>query len=488
MTNIRYVCLSDMHFGAANSVLTELDNNQTTVDPNATSPMLNALVAALTALIGSNDKGTPKPTLILNGDILELALATDNVAYMAFERFLDLIFPKRGDALFDRVVHYLPGNHDHHLWETARELQYSTLINRREPDESLPIPWHATRLYPDDDPRAVESEVLNRVAARRHSGHDVRFRVSYPNLGLRCTHNDTTVVVHHGHFVESMYMLMSTLRQMILPQPRSPVDVWDLEAENFAWIDFFWSTLGRSGEVGTDVALIYDMLQSDDAIKKLARNLATGVAAKTPRKGWTRSRWLTRVALKLLIQRVALKLANSERSTPGETLSANAQRGLDTFLQGPVVRQLCSEAGPQTPARPERVKFVFGHTHKPFSQSRTVVGLGNTVHVFNSGGWVVDTLVAEPRHGASIVLIDDALEIASVCLYRQETVTADYAVALDASLPAEHGPFHERLETVIDPKAQPWSTISSTAATVVRERQRLLKRIIDNAIAEPPAV
>ena len=30
--------------------------------------------------------------------------------------------------MFDPVVHYVPGNHDHHEWEIARESQYVTYV------------------------------------------------------------------------------------------------------------------------------------------------------------------------------------------------------------------------------------------------------------------------------------------------------------------------------------------------------------------------
>ena len=52
--------------------------------------------------------------------------------------------------------------------------------------------------------------------------------------------------------------LMSRLRDILYPgQRQTPVeDIDRLEEENFAWIDFLWSTLGRSGQVGEDMALI----------------------------------------------------------------------------------------------------------------------------------------------------------------------------------------------------------------------------------------
>ena len=54
------------------------------------------------------------------------------------------------------------------------------------------------------------------------------------------------MIIHHGHYIESMYLLMSNLNQLMFNKPL-PTDVAEIEEDNFAWIDFFWSSLGRSG-------------------------------------------------------------------------------------------------------------------------------------------------------------------------------------------------------------------------------------------------
>jgi hypothetical protein len=74
MPDIRFVCLSDVHFGAENSILSCLVKDDLVVDTTTASPVLDRLVAALATLIEANEDKTRKPTLILNGDILELAL------------------------------------------------------------------------------------------------------------------------------------------------------------------------------------------------------------------------------------------------------------------------------------------------------------------------------------------------------------------------------------------------------------------------------
>jgi hypothetical protein len=348
--------------------------------------------------------------------------------------------------------------------------------------DPLPIPWHSTRLYPHGDPRPVQAELLDQLARRRHKEQGVNFRVSYPNMGLRSEDGRTVVVFHHGHFVESIYHLMTTMKDYIFPGRAEPTEVWDIEAENFAWIDFFWSTLGRSGDVGEDVGLVYDMLQSPAAIEKLAGNLASGIAKKLPRQGvigWFH--WLIRLVLDKGLKMVASNIAVSERKTPTKALSDKAEPGLLAYLGGPMLKQLASETHNEDGQLPEQLKFVFGHTHKPFVGTRTIPGLAQPVRIFNSGGWVVDTPEIEKLHGANLVLIDENLEVACVRLYNQAARAADYQVRMDDGLPVEQGDFYRRLSRLIDDNADVWNTFSAAAASLVVEREQALKRIIANA-------
>lgn len=146
MPDIRYVCLSDTHFGADNSLMTSMKAGDAEGDPTQASPVVVSLVECLRDLISRNE-APRKPSLILNGDILELALTTDNRAAMAFERFLELIMPPGQEPLFDSRFFYLPGNHDHHLWETAREAQYSRYISGIKKGVYLDNPWHTTSSF-----------------------------------------------------------------------------------------------------------------------------------------------------------------------------------------------------------------------------------------------------------------------------------------------------------------------------------------------------
>ena len=185
MSKIKYVCLSDMHLGAENSLLTKLTDDCSDTEPTKPSPALVQLVECLRSLIKPN--GDDKPTLVLNGDILELALTTDNLAAMAFERFIELILPADESRRLFREIIYIPGNHDHHLWETARETQYVNYISTdpgQQPGKRLDVPWHTTKIFGS---KLVPATFLNGIIHR------------YPHLA------DKDGSIHHQHSLSKLW-------------------------------------------------------------------------------------------------------------------------------------------------------------------------------------------------------------------------------------------------------------------------------------------
>jgi hypothetical protein len=461
MSDIRWVCLSDTHFGAENSLLSHVPAGANEVDPATASPVLQALISCLKAVIATN-AGPRRPTLVLNGDIVELALAQDNVAAMVFDRFIDLAFTG-AEPLFDDTILYLPGNHDHHLWETARERQYSDYIRAVPPASRLCPPWHVTRLFDRPDSAHPQAELLTALVQRR-CGPTRIVEVVYPNFGLAADDTARVVLFHHGHFVEPLYRLMSTLKAALFPSQQPGQDVWDWEADNFAWIDFFWSTLGRSGDAGADVGLIYDMLQDRPAIARLAGNAGNLAGSHLPAPP------VARLVLSWLLRHVA-RHARPERAHADVLLTQSGETGLVEYLTGPLLRQLTRE---RPGAQDAEVSFVFGHTHKPFERVTTFDGFSKPVSLYNTGGWVVDTETTAPLHGAAVVVVDDDLRVASLRMYNQASDRAAYRVALD-SLAHE---FSQRLATVINFASSPWREFSELVAVAVEERHQILHRII----------
>src|SRR5262245_24661968 len=102
MPDVRYICLSDTHLGADTSLLTTLDASGH-VDPSRPSETLVCLAACLRSLAESN-QGPEKPALVLNGDVLEMALATTNVAVMSFQRALELLLPRNETPFISRMI------------------------------------------------------------------------------------------------------------------------------------------------------------------------------------------------------------------------------------------------------------------------------------------------------------------------------------------------------------------------------------------------
>jgi hypothetical protein len=485
MPDIRYVCLSDLHLGAQNSLLTNVTGDGVVPDPLRPSPTLAAFVECLGELIGRNEDLRTKPQLILNGDVLELALASDEVAVMAFERFVQLALEEHD--LFDHTIHYVPGNHDHHLWETARERQYGDYIARHEAGSPIEPPWHTTHLFAAHDPRLrqerqVDAELLNAVIHRFPRLRDVTVEVHYPNFGLRSA-GDRAVAFHHGHYAEAIYRLMSRARTTLFPASQAGMDVWDWEAENFAWIDFFWSTLGRSGTWGADVGLLYDMLQDARALEAVGRNLADAAAARGPRTvpGLAR-RWAARAVLRRAASRIgSLERSQSAASAshPDSTvqLTPAGVTGLKELVEGPLARQLRAECG----AVPERVVFVLGHTHKPYEARCDYLGYPGTVDVYNTGGWVVDTLEPEVQQGAAAVLIDEELQALTVRLYNQQRGQGPSPVRVTAVAPS---PFLDRIGGLVRPDDEPWASLARAVAVAGPERAAGLEAIIDAGIAK----
>ena len=471
MADIRYAIMSDLHFGAENSMLTSLRERPAhgtdsgfSADPQRPSPVLAGLIDGLRALTRDQDR---PPTLILAGDVLDLALSPDEVSATVFRGFAQLAFGS-GQAVFDPVIHYLPGNHDHHLWETTRENQYADYLCAQPADAELSAPWHTTKLAPSAEQPVASSTLLTGLIRSQPGCGGVEVGVSYPNLALRTPDERRCLVVSHGHYTESIYSLMSQLKDILYPGQRrsGPQHIDLLEEENFAWIDFLWSTLGRSGQVGSDMGLIYADLTSPADIDALVSNLVTALIAKGKGPAWLHppERW----ALNAIFRREVNRVARSERGTPTVTLTSQGQAGLRTYLEGPVRDQLRREWGHV----PEDVSFVYGHTHKPFVDRWTVGGFPAPVRILNTGGWVVDTALPAPVQAGVVVLVSDELDAASLQFYRQGGVPSPVQLLPP---PAGEPPsaWHTELQSRIDAGAEPWASLSESAAQTAAQRHRL---------------
>lgn len=472
MPDVCYVCLSDLHLGADNSLLTALDPDGTTA-PLATPPVLSRLGACLRWLVSQNE--SPKPAgLVLNGDVLELALTTPNFATMAFDRFVEQFFPPDDAGRFDHRLLFVPGNHDHAQWQEARENELIRNIHRLPVGVRIPTAGYVTTTPWRD--AALEARTATAMLRRHAHLSDAVGEIVYPNFGLRTEDGRRCVVFHHGHYVESICRLMTTLCDMIFVGREGVRLVADIEAENWAWIDFFWSTMGRSGDAGRGVGIVYKMLQDAGATDALLERLAGSLAA-----AWSGG-LVQRVEAKALhwLLEKAVGSATENVLRHGEVLTPDIDEGLRWYLEGPLRAQLAADP----PGLPDDLTFVFGHTHKPFSERRAIAGWPSPVAVYNTGGWVVDATQPVASQGGAAILVDESLNVVSLRLYSQMPDGSPCRVSVESACgDAGANPLLDRVRHLVDPDAEPWRAFSEAVAEAIPFRNGVIATAIGRATA-----
>lgn len=468
MTDIRYVCLSDLHFGEEDSLMTHLKEGSIDIDTTKPSSVMEHLVECLKHLISQNEIKDTKPILILNGDILEFALAKTNHAAMVFKRFIELTMPS-GDLMFDKII-YIPGNHDHHIWEVARETQYVENLPS-DPQEYLPVPRHTSDMFIKIT-EMLPSYFLDGLINKYPHLKDFKINVAYPNYGL--ISNRKCVIFHHGHFIESFYQLISNLKSMLFSR-NLPRYIEDIETENFAWIDFFWSTMGRSGEAGEVMESIYEKLHDpkkfDELLSMFAKNLAKKYNLPGP------GDWIEELIMKSVLDYVGNAAIKKERTYTTEVFSEDIRKGLKEYMTIPLKNQIIFEKNDM----PDDVSFVFGHTHKPCQKDMNCNSYPQWVNVYNTGGWVIDSITPKPVIGGAVVLVDEKLNLTSLRMYNQAEKSDEYLVKVEEANhthePINH--FHLRIKGLVDPFQEPWSSFSTVVAQSVDIRIRNLRKKVN---------
>ncbi len=477
MTNIKYICISDTHFGQDNSLLTNLKADLCEKDTLTPSPALLALKDCIKNLIDANHDTYEKPALILNGDILEFALCNVNQAVMVFERFLEVFMPP-DDMLFSEII-YIPGNHDHHIWEIARETQYvNHIVDHIQPGQYIDEPWHCTNIFKNDKNKLV-GYFLTKLIQRHEHLKNFEVKIAYPNYGLIREDHKRCIIFHHGHFIEKMFIMLSEVMDMLFPERKSPdhkISVDELEKENFAWIDFFWSTMGRSGDAGCRIETIYDYLRHEKSKNRLISNCARSMARKYDLPGW--GNFMERIIMRFVINSFVKKFMALERTRTDVVLAKSSREGLMKYLEGALLNQLQHELKSNIP---EEVVFVYGHTHKPSESREIIEGYPGRVSFYNSGGWVVEKIEPVERNGAAIILIDENLNTTSVRLFNESNNIKDYKVSV--SHPSEEtlleSHLHHHVKKIIEKNDPCWENFSYVVAKEIVLRHKTLKKELE---------
>ena len=258
----------DLHAGALTSLLTDLPDR----DPSVASPVNASLRGCLRRVPIQNKTAAVKdaPQLILLGDVLDLQFS-DRRRKRGSERSKPFFPPfGRPTALSPDVI-TTAGNHDHALWTDARLCARGERVSKKE--------FAVGRKYRSADPGLFQEpgarvDLLDAVLTSAGFGEGSIWR--YPNLGF---HNaERAVFLHHGHFIETEYRLISALKDALSGMPRTSITAEDLAAENAGWIDFAWSSFGDAAGLGGDAERLYQNMLTSTGFRRLSRRWAEKLA------------------------------------------------------------------------------------------------------------------------------------------------------------------------------------------------------------------
>lgn len=230
----------------------------------------------------------------------------------------------------------------------------------------------------------------------------------YPNFGILSKDEKKCVLVHHGHFAEPKYRLMSTLNNLINEvDDNMPTDIDELQRENFAWIEFFWSMLGRSGRVGETVESLWEQIMDEKHSRDLARKLVRIIVNSLNLPG--NDSFIANSIVYGVADSLVDHIEHQERHEKTRSMSPEMTQQLACYLKYPLWNQMRKELkgiGRAAERMPYQTAIIMGHTHKPTQQKMDLIYPVESISVYNTGGWVIDKAYPNPVYGGAIALVD----------------------------------------------------------------------------------
>ena len=465
LSALRYVILSDLHLGASHSVLNHVVPGTEESRPDQPSSSLKLFAEALRKTVPIL-AGKALPKLILLGDVLEMSFADRRTVAMGFLRFIESMFPADQAPVFDSEIILVPGNHDHYLWNSEIDRHYLGRMISVD-DGHLPEPQTITRAFAEP---TLSSSLLTGLMQRYPHLENGRVVVAYPNYGIVSDDLKRCVVMHHGHYVEPIYRLMTEVAAWVDGVSTSNVSISQLEQENGSWVDFLWSSLGTAGGISTDMLQLYEVMQDTAAMhvatSKLSGRVVHHFREVLPMSGLPDVRALARRLTKTVLNMTLGRASQMERAAYNRYLSESSLQGLRWYLETPLHAQICDDLKDRVPEdRLSQLEttFIFGHTHKPFEE---MIPLNPNrfqlpVQVLNTGGWVLDQPRQASTQGAAAVFVDEDLNAASLRLFNNTLTGEDSKVEVrNVTGAIARNPMQSQLATAVDEVHPEWRMFS----------------------------
>lgn len=398
MHQLKYIVISDLHLGEKDSLFTSPNGKD--------NQLLKIFSDCLADLLFHFNENEELPTMVLNGDILGLAFSTYKDSLSSFEQFVAALTVQ--NKICEHVV-YIPGNHDHHIWQEAMEDEYRQQLMERKKGEPIPEPIHSSGPVYE---KGIKSTLFEAFMPTDDASVPT-LKLLYPNFIIPSTSSkDPFVLFHHGHFAEDTYHFITKAMQALYPEMKSPDSTNSLEHQNGSWIDFAFSQLGRSSEAGKYFEEFMATLSSEEKLEKYREELANNIANKIDFP-YLPFHWMEKYLSKKLITNIAKKV-RGERYRGDTTCSDETLENLLNYF-GNFCHQTLKDNGWEN----QPIHFVWSHTHKPFEKSTKSELFGQTT-LTNTGGWVLPPSES-PKHGASVILINQNNEVQALRIFMDYT-------------------------------------------------------------------
>lgn len=372
--------ISDVHLGASSSLLTAIDyspGNEGTITRPLAQAVLQKLLDDLQALRG----GRRIHQCILLGDIFDFSFAPYGLAMQNGRWFFEQLI---ASDLFEEFV-YIPGNHDHHLWQQISEHYY--LISELENP-----PLHYPHTLPANF--LLENTFLDRLLPEGH-----KMYVTYPNYEFSI--HGRLFYLHHGHYLQKLFIVASRFLAELIDTE----DIEDLEVLNAPFLEFGWYNIGQAYNLGRQKLIdrLYYMFKNHNT-RQLDRLLILFLQKidqwdARPRQGrYNPIGTVTDSLIKLLGPYLLKRLFFKHTRLFGRQQHASSTRHM-RLTGAPDIVTAATEyiyqfMLPKKPACNE-CTFIFGHTHEPEINVTHEDPHGIRYHLYNTGGWVADLLDAE---------------------------------------------------------------------------------------------
>ncbi|OQX87510.1 hypothetical protein B6D60_03725 [candidate division KSB1 bacterium 4484_87] len=345
--------------------------------------------------------------LIINGDLFEVALEDwDEVCEQA-RAFFDVL----AEVPPPQRIVYIPGNHDHHLWQSLVERYYifSAIKEKRPlPDRKHYPLYFVDRKFTSTNPNHAMHMILPDLWPDKKSRPE--FIIKYPHhlLGIETGKKINHYFFTHGHFLEPWFRPLNFLVE--------PARIDELEGFNALWLESFNYHLGHASRLSERVmAIIASYEQGYKNSKKRINRILNEIFLNIRRKTQLGDigAFLLKVAMKFVLRYFPKdrNFALFQNPVDKKMLSE-----INTYLEKYIFQRYKPEnyerlSLPSPDRIPVPFTFVFGHTHRPNfapeDMAASKIKLDNEeISVLNTGGWLRIDSEMQNGENAGILLIN----------------------------------------------------------------------------------